>query len=525
MSWKKNIFSYLVWAVYLFVTGTAMTFIGSAISDSVGAAEYIGGMAAAAYLLITGLIVFVLHKLAVKLNADFQDRGKVFTLIEGILVVVLSAVGLSLRIAGLQGETGDSVFLDLAYVSTDGQSVPLFSHGAVYIYIWLLRLIFMLLGNKAAVALGLQIMLQMLGVVILYFAVRKMAGIVPALMMLAVFMISPYMLEQAAFLSPQMFYMFLFSVALLYVSRGVERVYGWFYWLFAGVMTAVLIYMDVAGILLIPLMLGVIVMRRQEVKRQIVGGMLGSAMGLLLGIAACVFADAFSSSKSVLGIIEAWLQLYRFSEPRFAITLYGFDMVWLVTILLCFMAWGIFSFWCSRKVERFSIWILCLLIVALMQCLGVFTEEMSGAVYIFFFSTVLAGLSVRESIVAPVEESAGEETAGFTELEVEELGEDEKEKEKIPKEEIHKADKIVAEKTQTTEEGRETVETEKRLEENRDRKEPEKKREIEYIENPLPLPKKHVKRVMDYAIDSEPDPEKGLGGYDVDVSDDDDFDH
>ena len=41
-----------------------------------------------------------------------------------------------------------------------------------------------------------------------------------------------------------------------------------------------------------------------------------------------------------------------------------------------------------------------------------------------------------------------------------------------------------------------------------------------YIENPLPLPKKHVAREMDYQYTVE---EKDMK-YDVEVSEDDDFD-
>ena len=50
---------------------------------------------------------------------------------------------------------------------------------------------------------------------------------------------------------------------------------------------------------------------------------------------------------------------------------------------------------------------------------------------------------------------------------------------------------------------------------------PQGKRKVEFIENPLPLPKKHKKRVMDYKLDSE----RNLNGYDIYVPDDDDFDH
>lgn len=64
----------------------------------------------------------------------------------------------------------------------------------------------------------------------------------------------------------------------------------------------------------------------------------------------------------------------------------------------------------------------------------------------------------------------------------------------------------------------ESVETEK---ETGEKEQPEKERRVEFLENPLPLPKKHEKRVMDYKLDSD----KDLGGYDIYVAEDDDFDH
>ena len=55
--------------------------------------------------------------------------------------------------------------------------------------------------------------------------------------------------------------------------------------------------------------------------------------------------------------------------------------------------------------------------------------------------------------------------------------------------------------------------------ENNDTENSEKK-SVQFIENPLPLPKKHVKKVMDYKFE----PEEHLMKYDIEVSDDDDFD-
>ena len=87
--------------------------------------------------------------------------------------------------------------------------------------------------------------------------------------------------------------------------------------------------------------------------------------------------------------------------------------------------------------------------------------------------------------------------------------------------ETAEAEKVETEKTETAEAEKteaEKVSGEKGMDAG---KQPEKERKIEFLENPLPLPKKHEKRVMDYKLNSD----KDLGGYDVLVSDDDDFDH
>ena len=46
-------------------------------------------------------------------------------------------------------------------------------------------------------------------------------------------------------------------------------------------------------------------------------------------------------------------------------------------------------------------------------------------------------------------------------------------------------------------------------------------KKVQYIENPLPLPKKHIKRVMDYSLKEMPDEDD----FDLDIGDEDDFDY
>ena len=597
MIWKKNAVSCLMWAAYLFMVGAAMVFTCRAVCDSLGMAQYFEFAIPAAYLALTGALVFGLHQMAVKLNVGAGRAGKDLAWLEKLLVLALFAAGIFLRVAQLQPEglaqAEEPVYLELAFLSADGQGIPQFVHGAVYLYVCLLRLCFILLGNKAAVAVWLQVALQLSGVLLLHMAVRKMAGRIPAVVMVSFFMLSPYMVKKSLVLSPEMLYLLLFSLVLYFISQGVRFVPKWGFWLVAGVMSAVLCYLDVAGFLLLPLIFGVIVMRRQVAGRKILQGFLGSLAGVLMGAFGCILADVAGSGKPVSEIIGAWMELYRWGDLQLFIRISGFDVMWMIALILCFMTWGVFGFWCGRGVERFTVWIFCLGMAVLLQLSGVFAEEMNGFGYIFLFSTILAGLGIQESMaVYPAEKGSGKrkgketavgndetddleiiaiagtgrtevmkgksgetgempkkenmETGKIPEKESPETGitpkKENMETGKMPEKESLKAGKIPEKESPETGitpekeymatgempeagsmETGENMEKETRIEGQgvEAEEQPGKERRVEFLENPLPLPKKHEKRVMDYRLDSD----KELGGYDVYVADDDDFDH
>ena len=53
-----------------------------------------------------------------------------------------------------------------------------------------------------------------------------------------------------------------------------------------------------------------------------------------------------------------------------------------------------------------------------------------------------------------------------------------------------------------------------------EKKQEDGQKQVQFIENPLPLPKKHVKKVMDYPIQ----PDASMMHYDVEVDPGDNFD-
>ena len=140
MSWKKNVFGCMMWVVYLLMVAAAMIFTGRMICDFWGLAVYLKIVIPAVYLLFTGIIVFALHRLAVGLKINSQSVGKTIVWIERVLVFVMFGAGIFLRVLEMQPElfvkAAGSDYLKLAYISVDGQEIPQFSHGAVYLYVW-----------------------------------------------------------------------------------------------------------------------------------------------------------------------------------------------------------------------------------------------------------------------------------------------------------------------------------------------------------------------------------------------------
>jgi len=585
MSWKKNGFGYLIWAVYALMTGGMLAAMGSAVCVYFGITPYYGLAAAAMYGMLAGGLVFLIHKLA-KRYAEVRTEGKKqHPAAEAGLVVLVLAGGLALRFAGLASVQEKSAYYDLAQVVLE-QNIPQITHGAVYLYIRLLNAFFRILGNRFMVGIGLQIILQAAAALALYAAVRRLAGKLAALALLFFNMLSPFMVEKALTLSPEMLYLFLFSLMLLFLSEGTPKPMHWARCLLAGAFGAALFYLDAAGSLSLVILFGALASRREWKRGARIKCVLAGIAGFTAGAAGCVLADAFFSGKEALGVWNAWMRMYSLEEPRLSVTITNPGTVWVSVILLCFMAWGIFSFWCGGAYERFGLWSLCLCLTAFAQCMGIFTQEMEGYLYLFFFGAILAGISVQECFAAlkrgpegMTGESAGsaEETemegiefveleasggpdeeaeptepgnpgnadAGNAEAEDEEIEFMELEASGRPDEEAEPTEPgdsgnadagnaeaedeeiefmelgspvragVKSRKTKTKKVGGGKMENKKA-----ENSQETAREDIQFIENPLPLPKRHKKRVMDYALKSG----DGRDDFDVAVTEDDDFD-
>lgn len=479
MTWKKDLFSYFIWFVYALAVGLGIICVANAVCDYTDIPVYVGIAVSAAYVALAGGAVFLLHRSRLS-GKRAQGEPMAGAVAETAIAVIILAAGLILRVNGIDGAGEKAAYFQTASVMS-GQDIPQVVQGAVYLYLQLLHGVFYLLGNKLMAGVWLQIILQFTAVLLLYFAVRSFAGKVGAMIFLCFSMFSSYLTEEALNLSPQMLYLVIWSAVLLWVVTGNLRKLRVPEYFFTGLLVAVPCYLDIAGTFLFWAAVSVLFCRRDEEEqggRKIKAGML-CVSGLLAGFFACVLTDAVCSGKTFGGVLGAWMTLYRpegFSVPL-ATGEAQFPAEFI--LLLGLLVFGIFGFWRDRENDRMKGWTAGLGVLALLGCFGCFTPLMPAGVYLFLLMLVLAALGVDECIrrtkpVLPDEADFGEE--GQEELVFVRLPD-------VPR-----------------------------------RQEPPPGPGM--IENPLPLPKRHVSRILDYDI-------KGVdtcGGYDLETDDNDDFD-
>lgn len=481
MSWKKNGFSYLLWFVYtIAVSVGVLGFFGISTGLLDAWDEYCLLAIAGAYVLV-GLLVFGVHRLTAKRSYLKEGTSIVPVIVEGVLVIALFVAGIVLRMSimpHLTGEGADMVYFEAAKVA-EGSVLPQVVHGASYIYLEILHAVLLLFGNRLIAAVWLQVTLFLLACVFLYFAVRELAGKLPAIIMLVFLMLSPFTLLRTMELSPEILFMLIYSIALWAIADNLKKNdCNSFVYIVVGVLIGVCCYLDITGVSLLVFAAGVLTVEREQPvnKWNRSGCVLGwNVLGTLIGWFAIIILDAILCGKEVLSVLSAWLQLYQPGNFSVWFEYLGAseDFIPNGVVLYAFLVFGVFSFWCRKEKERQGIWVGATLVLILLHCFQMVTAEVPGNIYLYAFFTVLAGISVADIFAVNPMRLPSEDTV----------------------------------QPEAQPEALEIIDIE------------QEKPQIKFLDNPLPLPKKHEAKVMDYRIT-----EVAGNDFDYDVSDDDDFD-
>ncbi len=505
MNFKKNWFSYCLWGLYAF---SACLFFLRAMSSLLENMPVENVYVRIAIVCIPFLLLSVLSagfRHFVNCRGKTADTGEEKKKVNKIAweifaVLLIWGLGLFLRIYFLKSGGEEAAYFETARVG-NGAVTPI-AHGAQYIYVLLLRGIFFLVGNHFAAGILLQVFLQMAGAAVLYFAVRRLVGKTAAFAMLFGMMFLPEMMKQGLMLSPKMLYLLLYGLVLLMTGRFVRRqekpnVFPWHSWIHSfvtGGCIGFLTYLDVSGItLLIPLTCSLFIHHSEETEEESHRGKYGTVFQWMTAFAGfvsvsllCFALDAMQNATSFVRVFETWRTLFSykgwsinslFSALSGQRTMLTDILLVLITFLLLA---GIPAFFVKRREEMQMPWFVTVFSIAILQAGSFYARGMGYEYLLWVWVLVLMG-------------------AGLQSLA--------RQKDLADRKEIL----VSAQEEQLTEPVEQTAE--KPLEQPQEKK-------INYIENPLPLPKKHEKRTMGY--------QKRVGTrqmkYDIEVSDDDDFD-
>lgn len=483
---KSKIPEYLIWVIYALASGACLVLMAVSLGMGIGYGIVPGVIAAVIIAVFAGLAVRGIYSLAQKesLQKFFFDKELLCVIAEGLLFVVM-LVGMIVLRSGVSWDVAGSDVYMAAQVTENGISVAA-SHGGYKVYLYLLNVALFLFGNRTFAAVLLQLILLTGAAVSLYFGMRKLVGPGAALLVTAFLGFSPYMIDQTCGLNPFLLFLLCFGLALNCIGgiidsmsatkHIIDQVVAVLCYVVSGVLIGFCCYLDVAGIVLLVILTGVICFGDDLRLRNDVYGdypnrfaeILGSPTAVFVGI---VLIAAFSFGKMHGRFTSLIAQLALYTPGAFQLPAApGGNGIYVECVFVgALLMFGVFSFWCSKKLGSRVVWLFAALLQTLMLCFGInAVEYFDGLPVLYILGTILAGCGISDVLTRRPDK-------------VEEV-------EAIPMAII---DMDAPRESAVNEAGSEAAAA------------------INFIENPLPLPKKHTKKVMD---------------YDYEVPEDDDFD-
>ncbi|MCM1091162.1 MAG: glycosyltransferase family 39 protein [Butyrivibrio sp.] len=513
---KNNIPQILIWGCYALTSGASLLMTAMAVSRTSGFSPLAG--------IVAGIVILAAMGFAIRALQGAADRRRwrrlpipdgrkrlLWLTIEGLLLVVALIGMIALRMAAPWDVTQESAF-ELAEVTQGDFTLEMYHRGCE-LYLYLLHGFLVFLGNKAVAAVLLQMLLLVGAALSLYFGIRRLSGAVAALTVIGFLGFAPFMVNETRKLLPLLMFLIFYGLAVGGIAslpermRGLykiyDRVFAVLYYIYVGLLIGFCFYLDAVGITLLIFLTGVICCGRRETENA--AGRLKEPEGIvspeeyleameqesvILGSEVFVFVCCLLSAvlgyvgahgirsiggESVAASIRGQLELYMSGALRIPTVVESRAAFWDVLLLAALMSLGAFGFWYSGRLRDKAMWMFAAVLLAGMQCMGMTSETYSdGFAVLYLFCAAMAGCSLTDLLVVRKTPEETGETEGMDIMDI-----DAQDNLKLSGQ---VNDSSVSNEAAPV---------------------------INYIENPLPLPKKHKPRVLD---------------YDYEVAEDDDFD-
>lgn len=489
MTYRKTRLSYVIWILYTSLCVMLLAFAGySVYRIYVKAAPAKLGALLVFPLLVCIYLALKQSALAIRRRRSISLHSKL--MIEAFCVSVSFVFGFLTRLRVLSsaalftsGDAPGGDFMEKALVRA-GESVEPIAHGISYLYVLMLSSVFSFLGNSVSAAMLLQIVLQLLTMLLGYRLVKAAAGRFAACVTLLLLAFSPVFVEKTAVINPEclflLFYLFgLLSVALYGKAVLVDKP-GWrnvFAAILPGVVIGILAYFEFSAVTILFFFAVIFMGKREDEQADGIGK---NILRFLVTLVSCLAAffiligvDAATSGVSPERSLYVWA--YPYLQIGDTMTRLGelYGNVLFCALLFLPAAFLVFEFFRSGKEQDHSIWLFFCLLFTPFLFWEFWTVELSGLS--LFFWSVAAAIGVKNCLFGG--------KAEVVQAKIEEIN---AAAAPIP---------MAAESAAAS---------------------PQKPR---FLENPLPVPKKHVKKEIDYdyPIASE------MMHFDLELENGDDF--
>lgn len=532
MTYKKTWFSYVLWAVYMGICILLLAFMGYYIYLHIISSEMtvIGGLM---LFPVTIGIYFIVKTISYAGRKKWHVHPHTAAMWEAFLVSLLMVFSVLYRLHYLlygvntlaEGKLvpiEDMALQSAAYQQAQvGNGIAITGVLQEVLYRKGLSVAFSFLGNKVIAAMVFQMLLQVIALILGYVAVRKMAGRIPALVTLMVMAFSNSCLMEIGTISSGSFSFVCYLFGLLcvagYVKSCCSKGYVGIRTIGEAALLAIvlgfLVYMDMAKAVLMLFLIGIFTgysvsdksgclnLEKRKVSDRVICFLLPVLFAILVW-GSLNLTETLVKGGSFFASLFQWGQMqYKMMlwHPFYYIKDYGYDMP-VMTAIVVFAAFLLIEFFRSGKEQNYMLWI----ILALGNGGTIFaaTGISPTCMLPIYCWAVLAGLGLQNCVCERAPKLIPEV--------VEETISVEKEAELTSE---------VAEKTVTEKKVAEVI-SEKTVPEMRTEEMTIPKPPVQLIENPLPLPKKHVKKEMEFEYPVQEDKME----FDIEVDDTDDFD-
>lgn len=492
MTYRKTWFSYVLWVLYaglcvMMLASVCQWFMLSSMGTFVPIPLSVLGVFLVFPLLLG--IYALLRVVSRKFRTKYTIQAHTLTMLEAFVTAFCFVFGTLYRLHAALFSDFDFYFLDsleteyfkMAVVRAGEQISPM-AHGISYLYVACLSAVMSFLGNKIASAMFLQVLLQVLSLVVCYLVIRKSAGRLPACVTLVYLSFSSAYMSRIGVIDPECFYFLIYllgmylivSIVKNYCRNYYVKSFAVWFFMMLGIVLGILIYLDIRSVTLLFFLTGIFTGKKEEDEDLpvITAGQNILIFGVVevfcvLAFFGSFFVDALGYGTEYGTEVSAWANFYLNKCQGSVLAcmdqfMRDFPINMLLIVAASFL---VFEFKRSGKEQNYMLWILLCVCTAPTPMTG-YGVLPYGTIALLIWC-VLAGLGLQNCIMGG--------NAQVVQAKIEEINA----------------------AAQVEEAGK-----------------------PRFIENPLPLPKKHVKREMDYEY---PVAEEDMK-FDIEVDETDDFD-